>query len=1118
MAVNVGVRVVRGPEWKWGNQDDGDGHLGTIVEIGRQGSSTSPDKTVVVQWDCGTRTNYRVGYQGAYDLLLFDNAPAGIKHQNITCNGCKQEGIQGMRWKCISCEDYDLCSACYFAGKHDHNHEFVRLVTQSSAGARVSKRQNCAKTQVRGLLPGARVVRGADWDWGDQDGGDGKAGNIINIRGWEQESGRSVANVTWGTSLTNVYRIGHKGKVDLKYTKDAVGGYYYKDHLPKLGEVGEQNPQRAATDGPTVTYCVGDKVKVILTVDVLKAMQEGHGGWNPKMAEYVGKIGLVHRVTDRGDIRVTYPGCGTRWTYHTAALSKVNSYATGDEVTILSDMALVKRLQSGHGEWSEGMATTLGKKGKILKIYSDGDLRVSVDKQVWTFNPACLTPIERSSKPDLNNTMTADRAEELQGNLHELLQEILTLRTPNESPDKLVSEAAQGNTRTVTELISKHPDWVNARVSGKTALQVASHQGHLEVIKVLSLGKVTMELQDQDGDTALHYAVFGKQPDIVEYLISKNADMNVVNKGSCSSLHVAVNKGFVDCVRVLLRHRCNANLQDLYGDTALHDAIAKDNRDIIDLLVEAHGADLSLKNRRGFNVLHHAALKGNKYATEKLVTKARQLVNLKKDDGYAALHLAALNGHRDVAETLLVQGHGDLNVRNNRRQTPLILAAGQGHTHVIELMVTKGAEVSAEDEDGDTSLHLALVRQEVYAERDDSPIIQQYRTKIVSGLVVNMAIASVCFLVQAGGSLTHRNHQSKSPLDLVLDIKIKNYLLQLYEQRRQKQRQDKDAKHGRRRRSASQERLLASSRGDTPGTSTSQNVNPMSSGASPPPSGTSTSQNVNPMSSGASPPPSAGTSQNVRGPSTPAGPPAPAGPSTPAGPPASSVEGPSGDSPANLEAMMSDCRMCQKPANCQFKPCGHQVACMDCAVLFQKCFSCKAEVKDRVRVEEKKCAICSTNKAEVTFSPCGHKNVCRGCCNKEKSCRACQQPVREMLDKAGHRISMSSQSGSSSSQHHQRPSSSKQGAKAAQAPSSSGSLTPRGASSSSSRVSKEEELKKLKEQYQQMEEEVLCPICMENKRNVVFLCGHSVCKKCSRPLKQCPLCRKPITKKIALFT
>ena len=55
--------------------------------------------------------------------------------------------------------------------------------------------------------------------------------------GFDSESGRSVANVTWATGLTNVYRVGHKGKVDLKYTKDASGGFYYKDHLPRLGKM-----------------------------------------------------------------------------------------------------------------------------------------------------------------------------------------------------------------------------------------------------------------------------------------------------------------------------------------------------------------------------------------------------------------------------------------------------------------------------------------------------------------------------------------------------------------------------------------------------------------------------------------------------------------------------------------------------------------------------------------------------------------------------------------------------------------------------------------------------------------------------------------------------------------
>jgi E3 ubiquitin-protein ligase mind-bomb len=76
--LEVGVRVIRGPDWKWGAQDDGDGHVGTVVELGKFGSISSPDKTVVVQWDYGFRTNYRVGYQDCYDLRVVDNAPAGM--------------------------------------------------------------------------------------------------------------------------------------------------------------------------------------------------------------------------------------------------------------------------------------------------------------------------------------------------------------------------------------------------------------------------------------------------------------------------------------------------------------------------------------------------------------------------------------------------------------------------------------------------------------------------------------------------------------------------------------------------------------------------------------------------------------------------------------------------------------------------------------------------------------------------------------------------------------------------------------------------------------------------------------------------------------------------------
>ncbi|KAG9332794.1 hypothetical protein JZ751_014893, partial [Albula glossodonta] len=130
--MEVGMRVVRGVDWKWGNQDDGEGHVGTVVEIGRQGSTTTPDKTVVVQWDSGTRTNYRTGYQGAFDLLLYDNAQIGVRHSNIICDSCKKHGIMGMRWKCKVCFDYDLCTQCYMNNKHDLGHAFERYETAHS--------------------------------------------------------------------------------------------------------------------------------------------------------------------------------------------------------------------------------------------------------------------------------------------------------------------------------------------------------------------------------------------------------------------------------------------------------------------------------------------------------------------------------------------------------------------------------------------------------------------------------------------------------------------------------------------------------------------------------------------------------------------------------------------------------------------------------------------------------------------------------------------------------------------------------------------------------------------------------------------------------------------------
>lgn len=62
----------------------------------------------------------------------------------------------------------------------------------------------------------------------------------------------------------------------------------------------------------------------------------------------------------------------------------MTSFEINDVVRVIDDAVRVKDLQHSHGEWIEAMRTILGKVGKVVKVYGDGDLRVSVDGTTWT--------------------------------------------------------------------------------------------------------------------------------------------------------------------------------------------------------------------------------------------------------------------------------------------------------------------------------------------------------------------------------------------------------------------------------------------------------------------------------------------------------------------------------------------------------------------------------------------------------------------------------------------------------------------------------------------------------------------------------------------------------------
>ncbi|XP_046464606.1 E3 ubiquitin-protein ligase MIB1-like [Daphnia pulex] len=784
MLEGVGTRVIRGPDWKWGKQDGGEGHVGTVRNF------ESPEEVVVV-WDNGTAANYRCC--GAYDLRNLDSAPTGIKHEGTMCDTCHQQPIYGIRWKCAECTNYDLCSICYHSDKHHLRHRFYRITTPGTERVLLEPRRKSKKIGIRGIFAGARVVRGVDWQWEDQDGGNGRRGKVTEIQDWSAASPRSASYVIWDNGAKNLYRVGFEGMADLKVVNDAKGGTVYRDHLPLLGE---QGPGRSGLHG----FAIGDQVNVDLDLELVQTLQHGHGGWTDGMFECLGTTGTVVGIDEDHDIVVSYPS-GNRWTFNPTILRVVvtspppgNSnvdvqlqFSVGDLVQICSDLERIKILQRGHGEWAEAMAPTLGKVGRVQQIYHDNDLKVEVCGTSWTYNPAAVTKIASDgSLPGASNGE----------NLSALLKKLFETHVTGDVHEELVKAAANGDTQKVEEILKRVDADVNGVFAGHTALQAASQNGHLEVIKVLLRYKADVEIEDKDGDRAVHHAAFGDEPSVMEVLAQSGADLNARNKRRQTALHIAVNKGHVGVVKTLLELGCHPSLQDSEGDTPLHDAISKKRDDMLTLLID-HNADITLTNNNGFNALHHAALRGNPSAMRVLLSKLPRpwIVDEKKDDGYTALHLAALNNHVEVAELLVRAGRAQLDLQNVNLQTALHLAVERQHTQIVRLLVRENCSLNLADKDGDTPLHEALRHHTLSQLRQlqdlqdgsgkTSTATSGHNYSLLMGLGTQGAnkksSASIaCFLAANGADLTIKNKKGLTPLDLCPDPNLCRALTKCY--------------------------------------------------------------------------------------------------------------------------------------------------------------------------------------------------------------------------------------------------------------------------------------------------------------------------------------------------
>ena len=90
---------------------------------------------------------------------------------------------------------------------------------------KVGRRHRSKKTEAKGIFPGAKVERGPDWKYKDQDGGSGREGVVSKITYW-RDIKCSAATVCWNHVKKGNYRVGFMGKVGVKWALYQTPHYF----------------------------------------------------------------------------------------------------------------------------------------------------------------------------------------------------------------------------------------------------------------------------------------------------------------------------------------------------------------------------------------------------------------------------------------------------------------------------------------------------------------------------------------------------------------------------------------------------------------------------------------------------------------------------------------------------------------------------------------------------------------------------------------------------------------------------------------------------------------------------------------------------------------------------
>ena len=159
----------------------------------------------------------------------------------------------------------------------------------------------------------------------------------------------------------------------------------------------------------------------------------------------------------------------------------------------------------------------------------------------------------------------------------------------------------------------------------------------------------------------------------------------------------------------------NPNAQDADGRTVLIAAAARGDIQTLNALL-ARGVDVNVKDKRGYTALSHAIEAMYEDVTDALLNQPNLDANCRGLNGRPALSAFVWRDNKERVEKLLARG-ADVTAQDDDGDTALHGAAQTGNVEIIRLLLDKGAQVNTKNEQGGTPLMWAAVYGHVDAAR-----------------------------------------------------------------------------------------------------------------------------------------------------------------------------------------------------------------------------------------------------------------------------------------------------------------------------------------------------------------------------------------------------------------